>query len=357
VNSQSPAPNASNPQPPQNSQAAGGKRFADRKPEGPRRVRHGLKLQGDFDFGLSAVDQPRAVGEPQSLAQRWYALASSAFDRETMLAGYEYAKSGQTVSLDLQKGLIRAAVQGTAPRPYQVEIGLPAFDETQWQHVIEAMSGEAVYVAKMLTGELPQGIDELLAPSQGTKDERMGGLRLLPQCADQLRFSCTCPAAATARTTGVAGCKHQATALIMATERLHEHPLLIFTLLGMSADQLLERLRKARTIQAKGIASAHGDPLIPETQIEPPPLEACIDDYWHPPHVSHMSGDQPDLDPATEATHGHSAHAPHAAHALLRRLGPSPLKGKFPMVGLLASVYDTVAQAARKLAYEENAER
>jgi hypothetical protein len=27
---------------------------------------------------------------------------------------------------------------------------------------------------------------------------------------------------------------------------------------------------------------------------------------------------------------------------LLRRMGPSPMGGKFPMVGLLASIYDSI---------------
>ena len=47
--------------------------------------------------------------------------------------------------------------------------------------------------------------------------------------------------------------------------------------------------------------------------------------------------------------------AVHAPHALLRRLGPSPLRGRFPLVGLLASVYDTVAQ--RALSLRDRAER
>jgi hypothetical protein len=33
----------------------------------------------------------------------------------------------------------------------------------------------------------------------------------------------------------------------------------------------------------------------------------------------------------------------------LRRLGQSPLQGKFPLVGLLASIYDSIAENGRKL--------
>ena len=40
---------------------------------------------------------------------------------------------------------------------------------------------------------------------------------------------------------------------------------------------------------------------------------------------------------------------PFAPHALLRRLGQSPLQGKFPLVGLLASIYDSMAARGREL--------
>jgi uncharacterized Zn finger protein len=303
--------------PPQN------KRYAERKPDGPRRVRHGMKLQGTLDFG---VEGGRNWGEGGSIGQRIFSLTSRLFDEAALGAGFEYAKSGQAINLELQTGSIRSSVQGTAARPYQVQLKLPAFDQAQWQSIIEAMSGEAMYSAKMLTGEWPPGIDEMLGSL---------GLHLLPPDASELQFSCTCAAPQP--------CKHAATVIMLTADRLHAHPLLVFTLLGMPAEQLLERLRRARTIQAKGSASAHGDAQIPETQIEPPPLEACIDAFWHGGRdLSELA----DLAPP--------AHAP---HALLRRLGPSPLKGKFPMVGLLASVYDSVAQAARKLADEPLAER
>ena len=39
----------------------------------------------------------------------------------------------------------------------------------------------------------------------------------------------------------------------------------------------------------------------------------------------------------------------HVPHALLRRLGSSPLGGKFPLVGLLASVQDSLRAKAIEL--------
>jgi hypothetical protein len=75
--------------------------------------------------------------------------------------------------------------------------------------------------------------------------------------------------------------------------------------------------------------------MIPESQVEPPPLELCLDDFWRSgPRLAELEAKPPPQ---------------HVPHALLRRLGPSPMNGKFPMVGLLASIYDTIAESARKL--------
>ena len=64
-------------------------------------------------------------------------------------------------------------------------------------------------------------------------------------------------------------------------------------------------------------------------------LESSVEDFWRPgPQMAALRREPP---------------AEYAAHALLRRLGPSPLPGKFPLVGLLASIYDAVSDDALRL--------
>ena len=46
--------------------------------------------------------------------------------------GRSYARAGQIVSLEIEVGAVRAAVQGSRPRPYQVRIGIPAFGKAEW---------------------------------------------------------------------------------------------------------------------------------------------------------------------------------------------------------------------------------
>lgn len=278
----------------------------ERRIDGPRRVRSGIKLE----------TREGPVGTTW-LGERWLALVGSMVPPQALSAGFEYARLGQVVSLELEHGRVKATVQGTMARPYDTTMTFAAPNDQDWERVIGAMSNEAVYSAKLLAGELPSSIEQLFASLD---------LALVPR-AEHVRMECTCA--------GGGCCKHNAAIAHLIAERLDREPLILLALLGMPAPTLLERLRRSRAIAARGEATAHGDAAIPGSQAAPVPLEACIEDFWR-------AG--PELADLAKRTPQH-----HAPHALLRRLGPSPIKGKFPMVGLLASVYDSVARYASAL--------
>ena len=283
------------------------KRFTERRPDGPRRVRHGIKL-------LGKVDPPVFSG----MGLRWMRLLEAATEPPVMAAGLAYARSGQTTGIEIKSGGVNAHVQGSELRPYATQIIIPAYSEEQWELLIQAMARESIHVAKLLANEIPPGLDDVLASMK---------LSLLPEPLNQSHWQCACNLPKP--------CKHIAAVGYLLADRLSQAPLLVFTMLGLPAERLLDRLRRARTIQEHGVASAHVDAAIPETQIDPLPLEACLDEFWRIGPQLQESDDRPP--------------AQHVSHALLRRMGPSPLNGKFPMVGLLASVYDAVSAAAVKL--------
>jgi uncharacterized Zn finger protein len=271
-------------------------------PAGPRRVRGGLRLK--------SRDGLRAAGW---IAQQWLAVVERAVSADAMRDGLAYARSGQVVAIELVPGRMAARVQGTASQPYRTTLAITPFTDEQWQCIAEAMAAEAQYPAALLAGELPPSIRDLLVSL---------GLPLLPDCA--VDIGCSCP---------VGGpCKHAAAAACLMAERLSDDPLIVLELYGLCAERLLERVRQARAIHTLGVAAAHADPLIPESQVEPPSLEECASDYWRAgPRLAELE---------------QAAPPQHVRHALLRRLGPPPMGGRFPILGLLASVYDTVAHAA-----------
>jgi uncharacterized Zn finger protein len=223
--------------------------------------------------------------------------------------------------LTFTPGLIEAGVQGRAYSAYTTRLKISIFDHPQWERVIESMSDQAIYAAKLLSSELPPSIEDVFAPL---------GLRLFPAEAGDVTTTCTCGHAEQ-------WCKHACCVAMLLADRLASNPFLMFELRGLSGEELLERLRQRRTVVgAHQGAVAVYQPRIPGVSEEASPtLEECLDRYWEAgPQLSQI--DLP-LEP------------PAVSHPLLRRLGPSPFQGpgaKFPLVGLLATCYEILSQAA-----------
>jgi uncharacterized Zn finger protein len=273
----------------------------------PRKVRNGLKLKHKEGFG-----------SPQWPAGAWLSLMETWIAPAAREEGFVYATSGQLVSLLIEPGRIDALVQGRAGQPYRTVVSIRAFETSVWDSLIEAMAAEAVYAAKLLGGEAPIELSKLGVEL---------GAPLAPLSSDELSASCTCG--------GETPCKHVAAVLFHFIERLLIDARLLFTLRGMRVEHMVMRLQEARSIRTQGVSSAHTAPMAGRLG-QARPLEECLDDFWRP-------------GPQLEAVE--SAEAPaFAPHALLRRLGPSPMGGKFPLVGLLASIYDTVSDEAKRLA-------
>jgi uncharacterized Zn finger protein len=258
-----------------------------------------------------------------ALGRAWIGLLDRWLAPETLERGLAYARAGQIVSIDERPGLLTAMVQDRAARPHRAVIEISVFSDASRDAIVAAMTGEAVHEARLLRGQLPPGLDDLLGGL---------GLSLLPRPAELVaRCDCGEPAP----------CLHAAAAGWLLAERFDTEPLIILTLRGLGPAALLERLRQARLIQSRGVTAAHVEPVIPEARIPARPLAACLEDFWRPgPQLARLE---------------HLPPPQHAPHALLRRLGPSPLTGRFPLVGLLASIYDTVSQYAIRL--RDEAER
>ena len=118
------------------------------------------------------------------------------------------------------------------------------------------------------------------------------------------------------------GFEHRVVCAAAAAAQLLEQdikPLLVAV--GLPMDDLAVLLRDARAVRLRGALTAHRDPR--PTTAGPDPER----NFWRG-----RSSAQPE------------AMGPFPPLALLMRLGKPPLKGKFPMVGLLESIYRTVAE-------------
>jgi len=236
--------------------------------------------------------------------------------------GREYARTGQVLELDLEPGIALAKVQGSRFTPYRVRIRPRTFSEHQWRRAEKAIAAQALTLARLLAGEMPSDIEEVLA---GAK------LALLPASYDELRASCTCPDEANP-------CKHTAAAYYMLAERFDADPFALFTMRGRTKEELLDglRARRAKTIgkpPVAGVASAV-EGAGPEAL---PPLSEVLESFWRAGselgqlQVSPLASEFPD--------------------ALLRRLGPlTSGEGGPDLSELLAPAYARLAAGAERRA-------
>src|SRR5512137_1286656 len=115
----------------------------------PKKVKNGLK----------AKSKRGSIGETW-WSKRWVSVLES-FDMGARLTrGKSYARKGQVISIDVEPGVVRALVQGSFPTPYDVSIKLSPLSSEEWEKAIAAMALKAVFSARLLSGEMPQTIEE-----------------------------------------------------------------------------------------------------------------------------------------------------------------------------------------------------
>ena len=277
----------------------------------PRRVRGGRRLM-KTDLGYGQYPEGSA-------AARFDSVITEALPESEREEAFQYARAGQTKSIEFAKGGVRASIQGRGDRPYETAIELAVFAEDQWERVIAEMASQARYAAAIVDGRLSQDVVELFESL---------GLPLIPPSAESLRPSCTCGAPPDS------WCKHAGCLGHIAADQLAREPLTLLALRGLRAEKVVERLREHRgggearngliySPVVRGVSDASYDPL-----------DACLERFW-----TATSAEQIDL----------PVDAPELSHPLLRRLGSSPFSnGKFPLVGLLATCYDIIGERVLK---------
>ncbi|NOR77640.1 MAG: hypothetical protein GQ523_04285 [Methanophagales archaeon] len=282
------------------------------KPTKPKEVKEGIK----------AKSKRGAIGETW-WSKRWIAVLESFNMGARLTRGRSYARKGQVVSIDVQKGIVTANVQGTRSKPYSVRIQLDPISEPNWEKVTEAMASKAIFAANLLSGEMPHDIESAFSEA---------GLSLFPSSKNELATNCSCPDWANP-------CKHIAAVYYLLAERFDEDPFLIFKLRGRTKSEIIDALRdkRASSAESEAIASASdtGERVIP--------LSECLDSFWH-------AGDALD-------SFSVNPNRPEVENAILKRLGDAPFAiGKANLASLLAKAYEVASSAALQKAAGESEE-
>src|SRR5262245_25576882 len=133
--------------------------------------RHGPRLPS---HGITAHTRRGAFGKSW-WASRWIAALEQLVNPGRLQRGRTYARAGQVVSLDAGAQGVEAVVQGSRPEPYRVTIKFRRLSDDEWERVIDAMSAEALYAARLLSAEMPEQIEDVFAAA---------GTSLFPRASD-----------------------------------------------------------------------------------------------------------------------------------------------------------------------------
>jgi uncharacterized Zn finger protein len=285
------------------------------EPTAPIRVKDGIK----------AKSERGGIGETW-WSKRWVGVLESFSMGTRLTRGRSYARQGQVISIDVEPGMVKAKVQGSQPRPYNVKIKLKPLSDQEWDKVTDAMASQALFAAKLLAGEMPLNIEEAFDAVN---------VALFPTAATDLDTDCSCPDYANP-------CKHIAAVYYLLAERFDEDPFLIFKLRGRSKEQIIETLREKRvaTLPGEGSSPPAGADALAAVDTPLPLLEEKLDTFW-------QAGEA--LDTFTV-----KPGAPEVDKAILKRLGDAPFTvGSQNIAALLAKAYDAVDAALRKKEEEE----
>lgn len=189
--------------------------------------------------GIRAQTQRGKFGQTW-WAGRWIAALERLVDPGRLSRGRSYARGGQVLTLDVTSGGVTSQVQGSRSAPYKVHIGFRHLAEQEWERVIAAMAGEAIYAAKLLAGEMPAEIESVF---------QAAGVALFPASDNDLVTDCSCPDWSNP-------CKHVAAVHYLLGERFDTDPFLIFLLRGKSGDDVATALRVLRMGGETDVANA-----------------------------------------------------------------------------------------------------
>lgn len=224
-------------------------------PSEPRAAKGGIKAQSKRGaFGKSWW------------AKQWIAVLEG-FDIGARLGrGRSYARRGQVLSIAIDKGLVKARVQGSRPKPYGITIKVKTLSAADWKKLARKLSHQAIFAAKLLAGEMPQDIERAF------KD---AGLSLFPEKLKELDTDCSCPDWSNP-------CKHIAAVYYLLGEEFDRDPFLILKLRGINREEIVGLLSGAsgkttlRYARGKSTVRETGE----EVSLPLEPLASEVSAFW-----------------------------------------------------------------------------
>ena len=269
--------------------------------------------------GIKAQSTRGGFGESW-WARRWEEVLEDLDLGARLARGRSYARRGQVLSIDVEKGAVTAKVQGSRARPYRVEISVETLGGPDWKKLATALFQRPVFAAKLLAGQMPENIEDAF---------REAGLSLFPDRSDDLETACSCPDWSNP-------CKHVAAAYLLLGEEFDRDPFLIFRLRGAEREELLDLAGREAAEIGNGTDEARIGASGKQGANQSPPEPLAVDpaEFW--------GQENADRD---EDTHG-AVLIPTVSATLPKRLGSFPFwRGRDGFIPALEEIYDRASPA------------
>ena len=265
------------------------------KPSIPREAKGGIKAQSK-----------RGTFGESWWARRWIAVLESFNIGARLGRGRSYARRGQVLSIEIDKGKVSAKVQGSRPKPYDVKLQVKTLSASDWQKLAKVLSRQAIFSAKLLMGEMPLDIEKVF---------KEAGLSLFPEKLKDLKTACSCPDWSNP-------CKHIAAVYYLLAEEFDRDPFLIFKLRGMNREDLIAMLSRPDKKATQRKAKPKQEPLHEDEEA----LTSDISKFWNGESISDdIFGE---------------VRIPPIAAALPKRLGSFPFwRGEEKFLDAMESIY------------------
>jgi len=276
-----------------------------RKPSIPREAKGGIKAQSK-----------RGTFGESWWARRWIAVLESFNIGARLGRGRSYARRGQVLSIQIDKGKVSAKVQGSRPKPYNIELQVKTLSASDWQKLAKALSCEAIFSAKLLAGEMPLDIEKIFKKT---------GLSLFPEKLKDLKTACSCPDWSNP-------CKHIAAVYYLLAEEFDRDPFLVFKLRGMNREDLIATLSRPDKKAAQRKAKPKQEPPHEDKGA----LTPDISKFWNG-------------EPISDDIFG-EVRIPPIAAALPKRLGSFPFwRGEERFLDAMESIYEKASPVGLKV--------
>ena len=154
------------------------------------------------------------------------------------------------LDLGIRPGSVNALVQGSANKPYSVEIGIQSLKKSNWKKITAACADRLDSLQDLLDGKFPRDLSHLFM-------QKGHGLFPSPK---EIQFSCSCPDWATM-------CKHVAAVLYGIGARLDEDPSLFFVLRKVNLDDLIAKTVDDAAVKYIRQAEESTPPMVAEEDL------------------------------------------------------------------------------------------